>query len=101
MAQFGRSAIAMVGLTRLLSVVKQCIDFLYHMAKSTGTFWAHPSAADGAGGKCSSHNHIMQAGSVGEAISELQVSALASFGELCLMAERRKAPALSPNSLAD
>ena len=41
---------------------------LYHMAKSTGTLWAHPSGADGDRGKCSSHNHIMQGGSVGEAV---------------------------------
>ena len=41
---------------------------LYHMANSTGTLWAHPGGSDGNKGKCSSHNHIMQGGSVGEAI---------------------------------
>jgi uncharacterized membrane protein YgcG len=41
---------------------------LYHMAQSTGTLWAHPGGADGNRGKCSSHNHIMQGGSVGEAV---------------------------------
>lgn len=41
---------------------------LYHMAESTGTLWAHPGSADGDRGRCSSHNHIMQGGSVGEAL---------------------------------
>jgi hypothetical protein len=41
---------------------------LYHMAKSTGTLWAHPGGADGGDGKCTSHNHIMMGGSVGEAL---------------------------------
>ena len=41
---------------------------LYHMAKSTGTLWAHPGGADGDRGKCSSHNHVMQGGSVGESL---------------------------------
>ena len=40
----------------------------YHMAASTGTLWAHPGGSDGDGGKCSSHSHIMQGGSVGEAV---------------------------------
>jgi hypothetical protein len=41
---------------------------LYHMAASTGTIWAHPGGADGDNGKCSSHNHVMQGGSVGEGL---------------------------------
>eukprot|EP00035_Acanthoeca_spectabilis_P028353 m.470259 g.470259 ORF g.470259 m.470259 type:complete len:570 (-) comp29594_c0_seq1:499-2208(-) len=41
---------------------------MYHMAKSTSTVWAHPDGADGYNGRCTSHNHIMQGGSVGEAI---------------------------------
>jgi len=40
----------------------------YHMAQSTGTLWAHPGGADGNKGRCSSHNHVMMGGSVGEAI---------------------------------
>ena len=40
----------------------------YHMAASTGTIWAHPGGADGDNGKCSSHNHVMQGGSVGEGV---------------------------------
>jgi len=41
---------------------------LYSMANSTGTLWAHPGGADGYRGRCSSHNHIMMGGSVGEAL---------------------------------
>ena len=41
---------------------------LFHMAKSSGTLWAHPGAGDGYNGHCNSHSHIMQGGSVGEGI---------------------------------
>lgn len=41
---------------------------LFHMAESSGTLWAHPGAGDGYNGRCNSHSHIMQGGSVGEAI---------------------------------
>jgi hypothetical protein len=33
-----------------------------------GTIWAHPGGSDGSNGKCGSHGHIMQGGSVGDGL---------------------------------
>ena len=62
LASYGRADAAFALLT------SDSATSLYHMANSTGTLWAHPSGADGYRGRCSSHNHVMMAGSVGEAI---------------------------------
>ena len=69
MAQLGRSLVSYGrpdALFELLSADGP--TSLYHMARSTGTIWAHPGAGDGYKGRCTSHGHVMQGGSIGEAV---------------------------------
>ena len=69
MAQIGRSLISYGRPDALFALISSNgSTSFYHMARSTGTIWAHPGAGDGHRGRCTSHGHIMQGGSIGEAV---------------------------------